>query len=154
MARKLGAEIQPLADRIMTLVLQLITIAGKQSTVLEDAFLVMGSMASGTFPLFLWQGKVLIPFSSIGARFPPILERFCSISEPCIAVLRGSSALLRRSWSHRRYLPCSRRRGCSLLQHLHDCTPREFAEPCARSSSQDYYCVLLWRYCHVHRPQF
>jgi len=50
-ARKLGAEIQPLADRIMTLVLQLITIAGKQSTVLEDAFLVMGSMASGMFPL-------------------------------------------------------------------------------------------------------
>ncbi|KAE9403750.1 ARM repeat-containing protein [Gymnopus androsaceus JB14] len=37
--RKLGNGIQPLADRIMTAVLQLIQSAGKTSTVLEDAFL-------------------------------------------------------------------------------------------------------------------
>jgi importin subunit beta-1 len=45
--RKLNAGIQPLADRIMTLILQLIQAAGKTSTVLEDAFLVVGSLASG-----------------------------------------------------------------------------------------------------------
>jgi importin subunit beta-1 len=44
--RKLNDGIQPLADRIMTLVLQLIQSAGKTSTVLEDAFLVVGSLAS------------------------------------------------------------------------------------------------------------
>ncbi|KAF9028063.1 karyopherin Kap95 [Hymenopellis radicata] len=44
--RKLGNGIQPLADRIMTLILQLIQAAGKTSTVLEDAFLVVGALAS------------------------------------------------------------------------------------------------------------
>ena len=38
-----------MADRIMTLILQLIQGAGKTSTVLEDAFLVVGSLAAGTF---------------------------------------------------------------------------------------------------------
>lgn len=47
MIRKLGAGIQPMADRIMTLILQLIQAAGKTSTVLEDAFLVVGTLASG-----------------------------------------------------------------------------------------------------------
>jgi importin subunit beta-1 len=46
--RKLNDGIQPLADRIMTLILQLIQAAGKTSTVLEDAFLVVGSLAAGT----------------------------------------------------------------------------------------------------------
>lgn len=45
--RRLGGEIQPMADRVMTLVLQLIQAAGKTSTILEDAFLVVGAMASG-----------------------------------------------------------------------------------------------------------
>lgn len=44
--RKLERGIQPLADRIMTLVLQLIQAAGKTSTVLEDAFLLVGAMAN------------------------------------------------------------------------------------------------------------
>ncbi|CCM03217.1 uncharacterized protein FIBRA_05341 [Fibroporia radiculosa] len=44
--RKLGDGIQPLADRIMTLILQLMGSAGKTSTILEDAFLVVGSLAS------------------------------------------------------------------------------------------------------------
>ncbi|KAF7320805.1 Importin N-terminal domain-containing protein [Mycena chlorophos] len=44
--RKLGAGIQPLADRIMTLLLQLIQAAGKTSTILEDAFLTVGALAS------------------------------------------------------------------------------------------------------------
>jgi len=42
----LNEGIQPLADRIMTLVIQLIQSAGRTSTVLEDAFLVVGAMAS------------------------------------------------------------------------------------------------------------
>lgn len=50
--RKLNNGIQPLADRIMTLILQLIQAAGKTSTVLEDAFLVVGSLASGVYCLF------------------------------------------------------------------------------------------------------
>jgi hypothetical protein len=49
--RKLNEGIQPLADRVMTVVLQLIQAAGKTSTVLEDAFLVVGSLASGTYML-------------------------------------------------------------------------------------------------------
>ncbi|GJE92935.1 ARM repeat-containing protein [Phanerochaete sordida] len=44
--RKLESGIQPLADRVMTLVLQLIQAAGKTSTVLEDAFLLVGAMAN------------------------------------------------------------------------------------------------------------
>lgn len=47
--RKLNDGIQPLADRIMTLILQLIQSAGKTSTVLEDAFLVVGALASGIY---------------------------------------------------------------------------------------------------------
>ncbi|KAG1728943.1 hypothetical protein EDD22DRAFT_1015595 [Suillus occidentalis] len=42
----LAGGIQPMADRIMTLILQLIQGAGKTSTVLEDAFLVIGSLAA------------------------------------------------------------------------------------------------------------
>lgn len=44
--RKLGDGIQPLADRIMTLLLQLINAAGKTSTLLEDAFLVVGALSA------------------------------------------------------------------------------------------------------------
>lgn len=51
--RRLGHDIQALADRIMTLILQLIQGAGKASTVLEDAFLVIGYMASGICSLFI-----------------------------------------------------------------------------------------------------
>ncbi|KAG9310985.1 armadillo-type protein [Chiua virens] len=44
--RRLNDGIQPMADRIMTIVLELIRAAGKTSTVLEDAFLVVGSIAA------------------------------------------------------------------------------------------------------------
>jgi len=44
--RKFGHDIKPSADRIMTLILQLISLVGKVSTVLEDAFLVVGTLAS------------------------------------------------------------------------------------------------------------
>ncbi|KAF8548410.1 ARM repeat-containing protein [Imleria badia] len=44
--RRLNDGIQPMADRIMTIILELIRAAGKTSTVLEDAFLVVGALAS------------------------------------------------------------------------------------------------------------
>jgi importin subunit beta-1 len=44
--RKLGSGIHPLAERIMTLILHLIQASSKSSTILEDAFLVVGTLAS------------------------------------------------------------------------------------------------------------
>lgn len=60
--RKLGAEIQPLADQIMTLILRLIQVAGKQSTVLEDAFLVVGNMATALEQNFHPYLQAFLPF--------------------------------------------------------------------------------------------
>ncbi|KAJ7585024.1 armadillo-type protein [Mycena floridula] len=62
--RKLGDGIQPMADRIMTLVLQLIQSAGagKTSSVLEDAFLVVGSLASSLGPQFAPYMPAFLPF--------------------------------------------------------------------------------------------
>ncbi|KAF8638413.1 hypothetical protein AX17_002220 [Amanita inopinata Kibby_2008] len=60
--RKLGDGIQPLADRIMTLMLQLIQAAGKTSTVLEDAFLVVGSLASALESHFAPYIQAFLPF--------------------------------------------------------------------------------------------
>ncbi|CAE6410786.1 unnamed protein product [Rhizoctonia solani] len=48
--RKMGAQVKPLADRIMTLTLRLVQAAGKQSTILEDGFLVVGTMSSALGP--------------------------------------------------------------------------------------------------------
>ncbi|KAG8934298.1 karyopherin beta [Tulasnella sp. 418] len=44
--RKLGGDIKPLTERIMTDALNLIRAAGKHSTTLEDAILLVGTMAS------------------------------------------------------------------------------------------------------------
>ncbi|KAF8658436.1 hypothetical protein AX16_001987 [Volvariella volvacea WC 439] len=60
--RKLNEGIQPLADRIMTLILQLIQASGKTSTVLEDAFLVVGSLASALETNFSPYISVFLPF--------------------------------------------------------------------------------------------
>ncbi|TFK36480.1 armadillo-type protein [Crucibulum laeve] len=65
--RKLGDGIQPLADRIMTLLLQLIQAAGKTSTVLEDAFLVVGSLAS-----------------ALEANFAPYIQAFLQFLFPAL----------------------------------------------------------------------
>ena len=53
--RKLSEAVQPLADRVMTVVLQLIQAAGKAATVLEDAFMLVGALADGksTNPCFI-----------------------------------------------------------------------------------------------------
>ncbi|KNZ75553.1 Importin subunit beta-1 [Termitomyces sp. J132] len=60
--RKLEKGIQPLSDRVMTLVLQLIQAAGKTSTVLEDAFLVVGSLASALEANFAPYIQAFLPF--------------------------------------------------------------------------------------------
>jgi importin subunit beta-1 len=60
--RKLSAGIQPLADRIMTLVLQLIQSAGKTSTILEDAFLVVGSLSAAIESKFAPYIPAFLPF--------------------------------------------------------------------------------------------
>jgi len=44
--RRLGKEIRPLSDRIMTLLLSLISSSARSSPILEDAFLCVGAMAS------------------------------------------------------------------------------------------------------------
>ncbi|KAG6812910.1 hypothetical protein H0H92_015462 [Tricholoma furcatifolium] len=60
--RKLEKGIQPLSDRIMTLILQLIQATGKTSTVLEDAFLVVGSLASALESNFAPYISAFLPF--------------------------------------------------------------------------------------------
>ncbi|KAG1810303.1 karyopherin Kap95 [Suillus fuscotomentosus] len=60
--RRLSGGIQPMADRIMTLVLQLIQGAGKTSTVLEDAFLVVGSLAAALEAGFAPYIQAFLPF--------------------------------------------------------------------------------------------
>ena len=60
--RKLGVGIQPLADRIMTLVLQLIQSAGKASTILEAAFLVVGSLSAAIEVKFAPYTPAFLPF--------------------------------------------------------------------------------------------
>ncbi|KAM0786088.1 hypothetical protein ACM66B_006899 [Microbotryomycetes sp. NB124-2] len=61
-ARRLGAEIQPLSDRIMTLLLQLIQSAGKQSPILEDAFLAVGAMTAALDQNFQAYLQAFLPF--------------------------------------------------------------------------------------------
>ncbi|KAG6861797.1 hypothetical protein C0995_011677 [Termitomyces sp. Mi166 len=60
--RKLEKGIQPLSDRVMTLVLRLIQAAGKTSTVLEDAFLLVGSLASALEAGFAPYIQAFLPF--------------------------------------------------------------------------------------------
>ncbi|KAK3828449.1 MAG: armadillo-type protein [Benniella sp.] len=44
--RRVGKEIAVMADRIMTVLLQLLTSASKQSTIMEDAFLAIGALTT------------------------------------------------------------------------------------------------------------
>ncbi|KAF9813282.1 hypothetical protein IEO21_05666 [Rhodonia placenta] len=60
--RRLGDGIQPMADRIMTLILQLMASAGKTSTILEDAFLVVGSLAAALEQQFSPYIQAFLPF--------------------------------------------------------------------------------------------
>ncbi|CAL1698079.1 unnamed protein product [Somion occarium] len=60
--RKLSDGIQPLADRIMTLLLQLIQSAGKTSTIVEDAFLVVSAMINALEQNFSPYLNAFLPF--------------------------------------------------------------------------------------------
>ncbi|KAI5475715.1 hypothetical protein MNV49_001008 [Pseudohyphozyma bogoriensis] len=60
--RRLGREIQPLADRMMTLLLQLIQSAGKQSPILEDAFLCVGALTAALEQEFHPYLPAFLPF--------------------------------------------------------------------------------------------
>jgi importin subunit beta-1 len=60
--RRLGNAIQPLADRIMTLLLQLFQTAGKQSPILEDAFLCVGALTAALEQDFHPYLQAFLPF--------------------------------------------------------------------------------------------
>jgi importin subunit beta-1 len=60
--RKLGDGIAPMAERIMTLVLHLIQSSSKTSTILEDAFLVVGTLASSLEQGFSPYLSAFLPF--------------------------------------------------------------------------------------------
>src|SRR5262249_13604104 len=51
--RRLGNLIVPIADQIMTRILTIMSSASKNSTVMEDAFLVVGALTAGTVTLLL-----------------------------------------------------------------------------------------------------
>ncbi|GAA95894.1 uncharacterized protein L969DRAFT_95388 [Mixia osmundae IAM 14324] len=46
LVRRIGTDLKPMADRIMSLMLNLIRVSGKSSSILEDAFLCVGAMTS------------------------------------------------------------------------------------------------------------
>ncbi|BGP03309.1 Importin subunit beta-1 [Rhodotorula toruloides] len=60
--RRLGREIQPLGDRIMNLLLQLIATASNQSPVVEDAFLAIGAMTTALESDFSKYIQAFTPF--------------------------------------------------------------------------------------------
>ncbi|KAM0747802.1 ARM repeat-containing protein [Meredithblackwellia eburnea MCA 4105] len=62
--RRLGQEIQPLADRMMTLLLRLVQTAGKQSPILEDAFLCIGALTAALEQNFHPYLQAFLPFLS------------------------------------------------------------------------------------------
>lgn len=70
----------------MTLVLQLIQSAGKTSTVLEDAFLVVGSLASGnTFPSSLPYTLLSnLQSTALESNFMPYIQAFLHYLYPAL----------------------------------------------------------------------
>ncbi|KWU40980.1 ARM repeat-containing protein [Rhodotorula sp. JG-1b] len=94
--RRLGREIQPLADRIMNLLLQLIQTAGKQSPVIEDAFLAIGALSAALEADFQKYLPAFLPFLSnaLGVREE---YQLCSIAvgligDVCRALGEASAA--------------------------------------------------------------
>lgn len=45
--RKLGAQVEPIADRIMTVALQLLATSAKEAAVAEDAYMLIGHVVNG-----------------------------------------------------------------------------------------------------------
>jgi len=50
--RKLGPQVEPLADRIMTVSLQLLQTSAKEAAVAEDAFMLIGHLVNASGPAF------------------------------------------------------------------------------------------------------
>ncbi|KAG0300028.1 karyopherin beta [Dissophora globulifera] len=60
--RRVGKEIVPLADRIMTVMLQLLSAASRHSTILEDAFLAIGALTTALESEFARYLETFAPF--------------------------------------------------------------------------------------------
>ncbi|KAF9209269.1 karyopherin beta [Haplosporangium sp. Z 27] len=60
--RRVGADISPMADRIMTVLLQLLTAASRHSTILEDAFLAIGALTTALEAEFARYLETFAPF--------------------------------------------------------------------------------------------
>ncbi|KAF9115410.1 karyopherin beta [Mortierella sp. AM989] len=60
--RRVGGEIAPMADRIMTVLLQLLTAASRHSTILEDAFLAIGALTTALDSEFARYLETFAPF--------------------------------------------------------------------------------------------
>ena len=68
----------------MTIILQLITAAGKTSTVLEDAFLVVGSLASGMLVTILRFVYLLTLVIVLDNNFTPYISAFLPLLYPAL----------------------------------------------------------------------
>lgn len=68
----------------MTLILQLIQAAGKTSTVLEDAFLVVGSLASGKKIPVDMNAKLITRFAALENNFSPYIQPFLPFLYPAL----------------------------------------------------------------------
>ena len=71
----------------MTLILQLIQSAGKTSTVLEDAFLVVGSLASGNILISLFLPYTFLnnpQFIALESNFTPYIQAFLNYLYPAL----------------------------------------------------------------------
>jgi importin subunit beta-1 len=82
--RKLSSGIQPLAERVMTLVLHLIQASAKTSTVLEDAFLVVGTLASCRIHQHLRKFRSLTSHPALEQGFAPFVNAFLPFLHPAL----------------------------------------------------------------------
>ena len=105
---KLGAGIHPLADRVATIILQLIQAAGKTSTVLEDAFVVVGSLASGLFLSLssIWYFYLISLYHSAQVRFRSLHYSVLALPLPGTQGTRGYPTLHSRSRDYWAYISC------------------------------------------------
>jgi hypothetical protein len=135
------------------LVLQLIQVAGKQSTVLEDAFLVVGNMASGLYCLYTNHSFLMI-LCSVRTKFPPLFTSIPPFLGTCTESIRRSSALFGCCWVNWGYLPCSRRSQRKLLRFIHDISTRKFDQSSSGTNRQDLGSGLFWGHCDGNRAFF
>jgi importin subunit beta-1 len=68
----------------MTLILQLIQAAAKTSTVLEDAFLVVGALASGMCSEICFELLSLTSLAALESGFAPYIQAFLPFLHPAL----------------------------------------------------------------------